>query len=161
MTEDFWQQEKKKQDGNAFNSNLIWKTTMKDVKDLASDKHPKALYAECLKNTSFWHHYAASPKVSIDDMAMMVCRDLGCEINYCGLIKKSYVTEWEGSSDCTQEIKAFNDCLTQERRRFSWMQEKPAIYDYIQERVADRRREKKFLNILSVEEQNAILKLNQ
>ena len=118
MTEEFWQQEKKKQDGNSFNTQLIWKTTKDDVKAFASDKHPKALYAECLKNTQFWHHYAASPKISIDDLTMMVCRDLGCEINYCGLIKKSYVTEWEGSSDCTREIKAFNDCMTQERRRF-------------------------------------------
>ena len=134
---------------------------MQDVKDFASDKHPKALYAECLKNTQFWHHYAASPKISVDDMAMMVCRDLGCEINYCSLVKKSYVTEWEGSSDCTQEIKNFNDCMTQERRRFTWMKEKPAMYDWIQQRVAERRKEKKFLNILSVDEQEAIKKLNE
>ena len=94
-------------------------------------------------------------------MAMMVCRDLGCEINYCSLVKKSYVTEWEGSSDCTQEIKNFNDCMVQERRRFSWMKEKPAMYDWIQQRVEERRKEKKFLNILSVDEQEAIKKLNE
>ena len=120
MTEEFWQQEQKKQLGNPQNTNLIWKTTMEDVKAYASDKHPKALYAECLKNTQFWHHYAASPKISVDDLAMMVCRDLGCAINYCSLIKKSYVTEWENSSDCTQEIKSFNECMAQERRRFLW-----------------------------------------
>ena len=133
---------------------------MEDVKAYASDKHPKALYAECLKNTSFWHHYSASPKISIDDMAMMVCRDLGCEINYCGLIKKSYVTEWEGSSDCTNEIKAFNDCMVQERRRFQWLDQKPVMYDWIQQRIAERRKEKKFLNVLSAEEQQAIRELN-
>ena len=134
---------------------------MEDVKAFASDKHPKALYAECLKNSSFWHHYSASPKISIDDMAMMVCRDLGCEINYCGLIKKSYVTEWEGSGDCSSEIKAFNNCITQERRRFAWQEVKPPMYEYIQERIAERRKEKKFLNILSVEEQDAIKQLQE
>lgn len=161
MTEEFWQEEKKKVAGNPFNENLIWKTTMKDVKDHASDKHPKALYAECLKNTQFWHHYAASPKISVDDLAMMVCRDLGCEINYCSLIKKSYVTEWEGSSDCMTEIKAFNDCMSMERRRFSWQEQKLPMYDYIQNRIAERRKESKFLNILTLEEQDAIRKLNE
>ena len=159
MTEAFWQQEQKKQNANPMNTNLIWKTTQKDVKDHASDKHPKALYAECLKNSSFWHSFAASPKISIDDMAMMVCRDIGCVVNYCGLIKKSYVTEWEGSSDCKEEIKAFNDCMTQERRRFAWLTEKPPMYEYIQQRIADRNKNKKFLLVLSEEEQENIRKL--
>ncbi len=50
---------------------------MEDAKSLASDKHPKALYYECLKNSSYWHHYAASSKLSIDDLAMIVCKDIG------------------------------------------------------------------------------------
>lgn len=100
MTEEFWQEEKKKQDQNVFNTNKIWKTTIEDMKSIASDKHPKALYAECLKQSAYWHHYSASPKLSIDDLAMIICRDLGCEINYCLLLKKSVPMEWEGSSDC-------------------------------------------------------------
>ena len=35
------------------------------------------------------------------------------------------------------------------------------MYDYIQQRVDERRKEKKFLNILSVEEQEAIVQLNK
>ncbi len=161
MTEEFWQQEKKKQESNPFNSNLIWKTTMQDVKDFASDKHPKALYYECLKNTQFWHHYAASPKLSIDDLAMMVCKDLGCEVNYCGLLKKSVPMEWEGSSDCSAEYKAFNDCIAQERRRYAWQENKPPMYDWIQQRIAERRKETKYLNILKPDEIAALEQLNE
>ena len=40
------------------------------------------------------------------------------------------------------------------------MDQKPAMYDYIQERIAEKRQQKKFLNILSVEEQEAIRQLN-
>ena len=40
------------------------------------------------------------------------------------------------------------------------MKEKPAMYDWIQQRVAERRKEKKFLNILSTDEQEAIKRLN-
>ena len=46
-------------------------------------KNPKALYVECLKNDSHWHHYSASAKITVADLAMMVCKDIGCEINYC------------------------------------------------------------------------------
>ncbi len=42
-----------------------------------------------------------------------------------------------------------------------WMQEKPAMYDWIQQRVAEKRKEKKFLNVLSQDEQEAIRKLNE
>ena len=34
------------------------------------------------------------------------------------------------------------------------------MYDWIQQRVAERRKEKKFLNILSTDEQEAIKRLN-
>ena len=77
MTEEFWKQEKKKTDNNPYLSDPLWKQTWTDMRSIASDKHPKALYVECLKNSSYWQHYAASPKLSIDDLAMMVCRDLG------------------------------------------------------------------------------------
>ena len=40
------------------------------------------------------------------------------------------------------------------------MDQKPAMYDYIQERIAEKRQQKKFLNVLSAEEQEAILQLN-
>ena len=65
MTEEFWQYEKKKQEANPYNTNKIWKKTMEDVKERAEDKHPKYLFKECLTNSAFWHHYAASPKLSI------------------------------------------------------------------------------------------------
>lgn len=51
---------------------------------------------------------------------MIICKDLGCELNYCGLIKKSLPMEWEGSSDCTNELKQFNECMKIEERRFMW-----------------------------------------
>ncbi len=35
------------------------------------------------------------------------------------------------------------------------------MYDWIQQRVAERRSQKKFLNVLSLEEQEAIRKLNE
>ena len=91
------------------------------MKSIKSDTHPKELYAQCLKFSPYWHHVAASPKIGINDIAMIVCRELGCEMNYCGLLKKSVPSEWEGSSDCSNELKNFNICLSQETKRYQWI----------------------------------------
>ena len=55
---------------------------------------------------------AAQKDLPVDDMAMIVCRDKGCFLNYCGLVKKSVESEWKNSGDCSQEIVEFNDCMT-------------------------------------------------
>ena len=39
--------------------NKLLKQTYIDSQSIRSDKHPKALYTECLGNNSFMHHYAA------------------------------------------------------------------------------------------------------
>ncbi len=47
-------------------------------------------------------------------MAAILCKDLGCMVNYCGLLKKSYYSEWKESSDCVDEYKNFTDCMKME-----------------------------------------------
>ena len=100
MTEKFWQKERANQQENVFEKNKLWKQTKKDAESIASRKHPKALYVECLKNSSFWHSYAAAESFSVDDMAMLACKDVGCAVNYCSLLKMGYESDWQGSSDC-------------------------------------------------------------
>jgi len=99
---------------NAFAGNELWKAVFKDAGSLARDKHPKALHSECLSNNQYWRHYASQPEIDTSEIAMIVCKDLGCDLNYCGLIKKSLPMEWEGSSDCSQELKIFNTCMKRE-----------------------------------------------
>ena len=97
-------------------------------------KNPKALYIECLKNSSYWRHYSASDKISVRDLAMMVCKDIGCEINYCQLVKFNKVqSEAEPERECNEEINNFNNCMQIEQRRYQWMpaNERPEKYHYI------------------------------
>ena len=101
MTEKFWQQEQARIAGTADEQNKLLKITYADAKSIASRKHPKALYVECLKNSTFWHHYSAAESFSIEDMSMLVCKDVGCLVNYCSLQKMDFPSVWEGSSDCT------------------------------------------------------------
>jgi hypothetical protein len=47
--------------------NKLLKQTMIDSQAIKSDKHPKALYIECLSNNSFMRHYAAQKDITIDE----------------------------------------------------------------------------------------------
>ena len=115
MTEEFWQKEKRRRDDNPYENNLIIHKTNMDTqqKNMAKvHKNPKALYVECIKNSTYWHHYSASEKITVRDLAMMVCKNIGCEINYCQLIKFSKMeAEAEPDRECTQEISNFNNCM--------------------------------------------------
>ena len=85
---------------------------------------------------------------------MLVCKDIGCLVNYCSLRKMDMAQEWEGSGgDCQDEIEKFNKCMIAERRRYAWMDkaERPNIYDYTWQRIKERQQEGS-QNILSEEE---------
>ena len=108
MTENFWRQEKIRVDATPDKQNKLLKITYEDAASIASRKHPKYLYIECLKNSNNWRAYSASKTYSIEDMSMLVCKDVGCAVNYCSLVKMDQPSLWEGSSDCMAEIGAFN-----------------------------------------------------
>ena len=103
MTEQFWQQHQKRLAGTPDQQNRILKQTYEDAKEIASRKHPKYLYVECLKNSAEWHSYSASESFSVADMAMYACKNVGCALNYCSLVKMGWPSDWEGSSDCIDE----------------------------------------------------------
>ncbi len=89
--EKFWFNERKKVEDNPYLSGKLWKQTWKDMKSLAGPKHPKALYAECLKQSTYWDYYASDNKLSVDDLAMIVCRDLGkfrCRVLHSTIISQ-------------------------------------------------------------------------
>ena len=119
--EQFWKDQKQRYDNSMMGQNKLWNQTYKDSQSIRSDKHPKALYFECMKNNEYMHHYAAQKDLLVEDMSAMLCKDKGCVVNYCGLLKKSYPMEWENSSDCVDEYKQFTDCMNMEMRRYNWM----------------------------------------
>ena len=45
---------------------------------------------ECLKNSAEWHSYSASESFSVADMAMYACKNVGCALNYCSLVKMGW-----------------------------------------------------------------------
>ena len=85
--EQFWQEEKQRTDKNYLQENKLWKQTYKDSQEIRSNKHPKALYHDCMANNSYMHKYASQSDLMMEDMTAILCKDLGCMVNYCGLLK--------------------------------------------------------------------------
>ena len=94
MTEKFWQDHKKRLAGTSDQSNKLLKMTYEDAKSIASAKHPKYLYMECLRNGPEWRSYAASESFTVQDMAMYACKNVGCALNFCSLVKMGWPSDW-------------------------------------------------------------------
>ena len=86
--EEYWHKDyKEKYDNSMIGSNKLWNQTYKDSQSIRSSKHPKALYIECLSNNEYMRHYAAQKDLLIEDMSALLCKQEGCLVNYCGLLK--------------------------------------------------------------------------
>jgi len=51
--------------------------------EVIKNKHPDELYAICRTDNNYWRHYRASPKLTVDELSMMICREVGCDLSYC------------------------------------------------------------------------------
>ncbi len=112
MTEKLWQERKHFHDENAKNMNKILKRTFDDKKDKIPTKHFKELYAECLKGSLDLVVWGSSKDLTVDDMAMLACRDVGCELNYC---QTSMTDPYEKPfENCESQHKQLVKCINQE-----------------------------------------------
>ena len=95
MTEEYWQKHMRgkeaSQRNQLWNSVItlllinIWRVQLADGmrKEAIKNKHPDELYAICRTDNNYWRHYRASTKLSIDELSMMICKDVGCDLSYC------------------------------------------------------------------------------
>ena len=85
MTEEYWAEKKKKDD--LANQNILWQTmdNMERVSKVRN-MHPDKMYAICRTDNPEMRFYRASPKLGIDELAMMICRDVGCDLQYCQML---------------------------------------------------------------------------
>ena len=82
MTEEFWQKWKSGRDER--HGNQIWKGMERSMRDEAiKERHPDELYSICRTDNNYLRHYRASTKLSIDELSMFICRDVGCDLMYC------------------------------------------------------------------------------
>ena len=82
MTEEYWANWKTKKDKQQ--QNVLWKTMENQIRvDSIRNQHPDNMYAICRTDNNYWRHYRASTKLGIDELSMMICREVGCDLQYC------------------------------------------------------------------------------
>ena len=76
MTEEFWRSYMKNE--KIKNSNEIFNRMRQGIQqEIIKQKHPDELYGICRTDNNYWRHYRASTKLTVDELAMMICKDPG------------------------------------------------------------------------------------
>ncbi len=118
MTENFWRQEKIRIKQNQGNTHPVIQQTMEDKQSLVPNKNFRELYYNCMRGDLNIKSWERSDSLSIEDMAMLICRDVGCELQYCqASLSDPYEKPFE---NCDEHFKRFYDCQSQEKRRFNF-----------------------------------------
>ena len=90
---------------------------------MIKDKHPDELYAIRRTDNNYWRHYRASTKLSIDELSMMICKEVGCDLSYCQHLVHKPKSMHQQIDNCTPQFNAFRDCVVREKKMFrSFMQ---------------------------------------
>lgn len=139
-TEKYWEEEKKRLDINKGNTNPILAQTYEDAKSRVPARHPKTLYTDCLQGALYWNQWAQSDELTLPEMALILCRDVGCELQYCqASMSDPYERPFE---DCNQQFKLFNSCITGEQRRYTLDPQGRSLQDHLQFKLEKKKKEK-------------------
>ena len=115
-TEEFWQQQKKIHESNKNNIHPLIQQTYEDMKELVPIRNAKALYVDCLQGALYLRQFALSESLSLEDMSMLICRDVGCELEYCqASMTDPYERPYE---NCDSQFRNLNSCITREQDRY-------------------------------------------
>ena len=113
------------------------------------DQHPDKLYATCRADNSYWRHYRASTKLGIDELAMMICKDVGCDLSYCQLL---FGKGREGMqiNNCDRQFNSLRECIVREKRVFRSIfgeldtrKDPNAIPEYLEKHYKEKEEKKK------------------
>ena len=141
----------------------MWQTmeTENRIKTIRN-QHPDKLYAICRTDNNYWRHYRASPKLGIDELSMMICREVGCDLTYCQHLMYKPKTPDQVINDCDDQYNSFRNCIVREKRIFRSIvgtvdkdKNPTAIVDYLEKHFADkvaRKKERKMLGENTSEE---------
>ncbi len=81
MTEDYWQKFRKNklesQSGFAVEVESELKRRFKN------EKSPQEMMLMCKTDNNFWKQYRMAETLDDDSVAMVMCKDQGCEMMYC------------------------------------------------------------------------------
>ena len=149
MTEDYWANWKTKKD--KAQQNILWKTMENEIRvKNIKDQHPDLTYSICRTDNNYWRHYRASTKLGIDELSMMICREVGCDLQYCQHLFAKPKHQGQQIGDCKPQFDEFRNCVVREKKIFRSIvgnidtKENPnAIPEYLEKHFKEKEKMKK------------------
>jgi len=120
MTEDYWKRYKEKLLQDPMNTNELWKHVKQDLKERETPKHHLELYSYCRNDNPYIRQIKASPNITINTVAELICRDQACELQYCLALQKVAAGNRRSGLDlqeCRLQYNTMNSCLMKEKTR--------------------------------------------
>ena len=87
--------------------------------------------------------------MGIDELAMMICREVGCDLSYCQHVTFKPKSSQQRVTDCTPQFNAFRECVVREKRMFRGlisdqdMQNPQTIPEYLDKHFKEKVKMKK------------------
>ena len=103
-------------------------------------------------------HYRASPKLGIDELSMMICKDVGCDLSYCQNLFSKPKSESQQIANCDSQYSALRDCIVREKKIFRSLfgnvdiKENPtAIPEYLDKHFKKKEKDKKMRKMMGTD----------
>lgn len=140
MTEKYWQERKYWNKRNDKNLNPLIENTYNEKRAIAPNKHFKELYAICLKGSLDLKLWEISDDLTVDDMGLLACRDVGCELNYCQTsLSDPYEKPFQ---NCDSQTRAFYSCISREVDNYNSIDSNIPLKDYLKVTLENKKKNK-------------------
>lgn len=142
MTENFWQKYKKNKEQSQ--SQIITDIESELKRKFKSEKSPEEMLLMCKTDNNYWKQYRGSENLDDDSVAMVLCKNPGCELMYCQALtfSKQATSKQIDTFGCTEQYQGFRDCYLREKRKFNfihkeqdWRENPELIPNYMKEQL--------------------------
>ena len=90
MTEQYWRDHVERERKGLL-QNELWRGVLEDLKQQSPGMHHLELHNICKSDNAFIRQVKASPGLTADGAAELICRGVGCDLQFCMLTQNKGV----------------------------------------------------------------------
>lgn len=119
MTEDYWQKFRKNKIESQSGFQVEVESELK--RKFKNEKSPQEMMLLCKTDNNFWKQYRMSESLDDDSVAMVMCKDQGCEMMYCQALtfSKEARNKEIDTFGCSDQFNKYRECYIKEKRKFN------------------------------------------
>jgi hypothetical protein len=113
-----------------------------------NERSPEEFFSMCKTDNNYWKHYRGSENLDPDAVALVLCKDVGCDLMHCQVLSAQNKDDVK-LYGCAQQYQNFRDCYIKEKRKFNflnkedeWLSNKSIIPEYIESQLKIMREQK-------------------